>query len=253
MTFPLISRRRQFISALVALALICAGLIYSQLSPIGEVMPRAKAALQSDDSVHVRRERWIAFEPAQRSGRSGFIFYPGGRVSPEAYGPLTRALAESGYLAVIAPMPLNLAILNPDAATDVIAAYPSVQTWVIGGHSLGGVMAARYAARNLDKLSGLALLAAYPEEQVTLNDSGLAVATIYGDRDGMVSVDEVEGSLDRLPPDVRSIQIEGANHAQFGWYGEQAGDLPAAIMRDEQQKRVVEAVRQILQEAGSRI
>ena len=211
------------------------------------------AALHSDDKVHVNRERWIAFEPAERSGRSGFLFYPGGRVLPEAYAPLTRALAESGYLALIAPMPLNLAILNPDAANDVIAAYPSVQTWVIGGHSLGGVMAARFAARNRDKLSGLALLAAYPEEQVGLSDSGLAVATIYGDRDGLVTVDEVERSLDKLPPDVRSILIEGANHAQFGWYGEQAGDLPAAIHRDEQQKRVIEAILRLLQEAGRRI
>ena len=169
---------------------------------------------------------------------------------PKAYAPIAKALAENGHMSVIIPMPLNLAILNPDAASAVISAYASVQTWVIGGHSLGGVMAARYAHSHQEQVDGLALLAAYPEGHVDLNQSELAVAVIYGDRDGLLSVDEVERSLDQLPADARVMLIKGANHAQFGWYGEQAGDLPAQISREEQHAQTVAAIRRVLREAG---
>ncbi|MDE2777144.1 MAG: alpha/beta hydrolase [Chloroflexota bacterium] len=243
-------RRRVILAASLLIGAVLAALLHSQFAPIGELMPAAIAALQSDDIARVKRERWIVFEPVDQTEESGIILYPGGRVSPEAYAPLARALAESGYLTVIVPMPLNLAVFDPFAADNVIAAYPSVQTWVIGGHSLGGVMAAHYAHSRRDLVKGLVLLAAYPEAHIDLSSSDLTVAVIYGDRDGLVTVNEVERALNRLPPDSRSVLIEGANHAQFGWYGAQAGDTQARISRDEQQSRVVEAVRQILQETG---
>ena len=243
-------RRRSILVALLAIAAICAALLNSQLSPVGALMPEAMRALEPDASVQVNRERWIVFEPIEPTSESGFIFYPGGRVLPEAYAPLARALAEEGHLSVIVPMPLNLAVLNPKAARDVISAFPSVRTWVIGGHSLGGVMAARYAYHHQELVDGLALLAAYPEAHIDLSESGLAVATIYGDRDGLLTANEVERSLNQLPSDTQAVLIEGANHAQFGWYGEQACDRPARISRPEQHARVVSAILHIMQKAG---
>lgn len=243
-------RRRRILGALLAIAAICAALLYSQLSPVGALMPEAVKALDPGATVQVNQERWIAFEPVEQSAVTGYIFYPGGRVLPEAYAPLARALADEGHLSVIFGMPLNLAVLKPNAASDVIAAYPSIQTWVIGGHSLGGVMAARYAYHHQDQVDGLALLAAYPEEHIDLSESELTVATIYGDRDGLLTVNEVERSLDQLPPDSQVVLIDGANHAQFGWYGEQAGDLPARISRSEQQAQVVAAILKVMREAG---
>ena len=198
----------------------------------------------------MNRERWIIFEPTNVGYSSGFIFYPGGRVAPEAYAPLARALAEEGRLAVIVLMPLNLAILSPDAASDVIAAFPSIERRVIGGHSLGGVMAARFAHNYQDRVYGLALLAAYAEAHVDLSGSVLAVAAIYGNRDGLVTADEVEGSLERLPADSQVTRIIGGNHAQFGWYGEKSGDLPAEISREEQHSLVVAAKLRFMQDAG---
>ena len=38
------------------------------------------------------------------------------------------------------------------------------------------------------------------------------------------------------------VEIEGGNHAQFGNYGPQKGDLPAAISAAEQQAQAVEAI-----------
>ena len=232
-----------FVVALVILAL-------QLTAPIGELMPEALAALEPGSGVQVSRSPWLVFAPEQQGISVGLIFYPGGRVAPEAYSPLARALAEAGYLAVITPMPLNLAVLNWTAADGVIEAYPQVETWVMAGHSLGGAMAARYAQANPDTIDGLVLLAAYPEAELSLRGLNLAVTTIYGDRDGLATLDEIEGSFAQLPADARKVLIAGGNHAQFGWYGSQANDLSAQISRDEQQRQVIEAMLWLLREAG---
>ena len=246
------SRRvfRFAVFALLALVLAIIAALAWLGRPVGELMAEAQAALASDAAVLVKLDPWLSFEPTERTANSGFIFYPGGRVAPEAYAPLARALAQNGVQAVIVPMPLNLAILNPDAASAVIAAYPQVSAWVIGGHSLGGVMAARFAYSNPYTVSGLVLLAAYPEERIDLSERELAVATIYGDSDGLSTPAEIEDSFDRLPAQAQKVRIAGANHAQFGWYGPQAGDLSPAISHREQQNQVVNALLRILRETG---
>ena len=235
---------------LISVVIVVVGLVIYFGSPAGEVMAEAEAALVSDGTVRVSREPWIVFMPTANSITSGFILYPGGRVSPEAYAPLARSLAEAGSLVVIVPMPLNLAILNTEAATAVIEAYPRISTWVIAGHSLGGSMAARYAHENPGSVDGLVMLAAFPEAHFDFRGQDLAVAIIYGDRDGLATVDEVEGSFSQLPANSLKIVIEGGNHAQFGWYGEQAGDLPAQISRREQQEKVIDAALSLVREAG---
>ncbi|MCY3780205.1 MAG: alpha/beta fold hydrolase [Chloroflexi bacterium] len=245
---PALARVAALILCLVAIVVV--GLVLYFGTPSGAVMLEAKAALVSDNVVHVSRGRWIVFAPASKTVTSGVIFYPGGRVAPEAYAPLARTLAESGSLAVIVPMPLNLAVLDADAATAVIVAYPQVATWVIAGHSLGGSMAARYAHDNPERVDGLVMLAAYPEAHLDFRDQALAVATVYGDRDGLATLEEVENSFLQLPTDAMKILIKGGNHAGFGWYGEQEGDHPAQISRDVQQEQVISAFLSLMREAG---
>ena len=43
-----------------------------------------------------------------------------------------------------------------------------------------------------------------------------------------------------------TVEIEGGNHAQFGNYSPQKGDLPAAISAEKQQKQTVKAIRNFL-------
>jgi len=50
---------------------------------------------------------------------------------------------------------LNLAVFAPDRASDIISAYPDIHSWVIGGHSLGGSMAANFARNNPSLVKGL--------------------------------------------------------------------------------------------------
>jgi pimeloyl-ACP methyl ester carboxylesterase len=209
-------------------------------------MPEAKAALAPDEQVRVQVGKWLVFEPASGQATTGLVIYPGGRVDPAAYAPAAHALAAGGYTVVIVPMPLNLAVLNAGAAKDVIAAYPAIQHWAVGGHSLGGAMAANFAAKNPGTVQGLVLWAAYPAGSDDLSTSGIQVVSVYAEQDGLATLDQIEASRALLPPGTAWVSIRGGNHAGFGWYGDQPGDNPATITRQEQQRQVVEATRQLL-------
>lgn len=216
-------------------------------------MSEATAALSppaGNDDVVATVEDWLIFEPAQRRPSTGLILYPGGRVEALAYGPPARAVAAEGYLVVLVPMPLDLAVLAPNRAAAVQNAFPSIAHWAVGGHSLGGAMAARYAHGHPSLVEGLVLWAAYPAEGNDLSERELDVVSIYGTRDGLATPDKIKASRSRLPEDTRWVPIEGGNHAQFGSYGSQTGDRSAAIGRRQQQGQVVEATVALLEELG---
>jgi hypothetical protein len=215
-------------------------------SAVPAPMAEALAAMEPNGRVRVETDRWLAFRPADGTAQAGLVIYPGGRVDPRSYAPAAHTLAARGYLAVIVPMPLNLAVLGAGRAAAVIEAFPGVESWAVGGHSLGGAMAAQFAGRHLDMVQGLVLWAAYPSGADDLSATGLRVVSIYGTRDGLASVEQIKASRALLPADSRLVAIEGGNHAGFAWYGEQAGDQTADIPREEQQRHVVEATLELL-------
>lgn len=183
---------------------------------------------------------WYVFEPADPTG-VGLVFYPGGLVDPAAYAPLMRRISQRGLTVVVPPMPLDLAVFGSGAASDVIAAYPGVERWIVGGHSLGGSMAAEFVKGHPDAVEGLLFLGSYSAESTDLSKSGVKVLSIHGSRDG-VAGDVFEASMRRLPPDAERIEIPGGNHAQFGDYGPQRGDGEATITRETQQELTADAV-----------
>ena len=188
---------------------------------------------------------WYVFRSATPSDR-GFIFYPGGLVDAAAYAPLMKAIADQGITAIITPMPLDLAVFSINKANDVIAAFPEIKTWIIGGHSLGGSMAAQYVKDNPTKVQGVVFMAAYPADNVDLSQLPIKFVTLYGTYDG-VARNVFKDSLRRLPADTELITIDGGNHAQFGNYGPQAGDGTATLSREDQQAQTVEAVVALMQ------
>lgn len=204
--------------------------------------PAAMQALETSDDVMVTGDRSLYFQPRVGRPQTGLVFYPGGRVEPEAYAVLAHDIAREGYLVVIPRMPLNLAVLDRQAARRVMADYPGVKNWVVGGHSLGGAMAAGYAGSERSGVEGLILMASYPADSNDLSASGLRVLSIYGTRDGLAAPQEVTGAADLLPAHTQWVEIEGGNHAGFGAYGPQPGDGTAAIPPREQWAQVVNAV-----------
>ena len=182
---------------------------------------------------------------------AGLIFYPGGKVEYTAYAPLMEAFAERGVLCILVEMPGNLAVLDVNAADGYQEEFPEIEHWYVGGHSLGGSMAASYAAKHAGDLDGLLLLAAY--STADLNGTGLDVLSVYGSEDGVLNMSKYDEYRQNLPEDTTTeMVIEGGNHAGFGDYGAQEGDGEAAVNGEKQREETAEAFMEILRGGETR-
>lgn len=210
----------------------------SDAYPANEI---ALEAMESDSQVFVNAERGvIIFFPADNPRpETGFIFYPGGKVDYRAYAPILKMIANNGYFVAVTPAPLNLAMFDVNAAARIEAGYPEIQNWFVGGHSLGGVAASSYAASH-PNIKGAVLWGSVPANDL-LRVNNMPTLLLYGDNDGLISLEMYNNSRDSLPLDATFVVIEGGNHAQFGSYGEQAGDGVATISPQEQWTQTVNA------------
>lgn len=197
--------------------------------------------LQDSKLVQVEADKWITFTSNNSNGK-GILFYPGGKVAPESYAPLLHQMAERGYNSYLIKMPFNLAVFDANAAEKVIEANPQISEWYIGGHSLGGAMASQFVNKHPEAVKGIFFLAAYPVESTSLVGIPMSSLSIYAEKDGLVSLEEMNQHILLLPEDHTIKIIEGGNHGQFGSYGEQAKDQKASISREEQRKQVIEAI-----------
>ncbi len=203
-----------------------------------EAQATAVAALESTESLMITQENWIVFDPVVDT-EVGMIFYPGGLVEAQAYSPILRQIAEEGVFIIITPMPLNLAIFDTNAANEVINTFPLIKTWIIAGHSLGGSAAAIYAEKNPEKINTIVFWDSYPPDSSNLSDNQVSALSIYGTMENQPNNSVLE-KTHLLPTDTIYIGIEGANHAQFGDYGPQAGDVEALITPEDQYNQVAE-------------
>lgn len=219
----------------------------------------SSAALDQDvptDISVTETGRYFALAP-EEGADAGLIFYPGGRVDPYAYVELCSEYVErTGHAAFIARMPLDLAVLGATVGVDIVDEHPEIARWSAAGHSLGGVMAANLVSENRGTFEALTLLAAYPTEGDELNDWDGQAVVLTGENDDVLNAEAFAEGIERMPDERVTVdflsevgtgdfntflyEIPGANHAQFGNYGEQNGDGVADISRAEQHTIVVD-------------
>ena len=183
---------------------------------------------------------------APDDAKAGLIFYPGGKVEYTAYEPLLKACASRGVLCVLVEMPFNLAVLDVNAADGIQEQYPEITEWYIGGHSLGGSMAASYVSKHVDEFEGLVLLGSY--STANLSATSLQVLSIYGSEDKILNLEKYEENKSNLPNEFTENIIEGRCHAYFGMYGEQEGDGTPTITNEEQMNQTVNTIAQFIGE-----
>ena len=177
------------------------------------------------------KDDFTAFIPNGKA-TAGFIFYPGGKVDEEAYYPLLQALAEYGIFTAVAKMPFRLVVFDINAADEIREEYPEIEDWYIGGHSLGGSMAASHLAKNESDYRGIVLLGSYSTKD--LSNANISALSIYGSNDEVLNEKKYEKNRKNLPTDLSELVIDGGNHAYFGAYGEQKGDGVATVSNAEQ-------------------
>jgi poly(3-hydroxybutyrate) depolymerase len=190
-----------------------------------------------------REEGMLVFRPSTPNDK-GLIYYPGGLVEPEAYAVTAQGIADAGYLVVIPKMPLNLAFTGINRADEIRADFPEIGSWVIGGHSLGGAMAAEYAKNNVDSLDGLIMFASYPANYEDFVNFPIPILTIIGSMDP--GSPEQEAFYEAISDSTSLFIIEGGNHRQYADYSFQNDDGIATISAAEQQDQVIAATTQFL-------
>ena len=201
---------------------IVAGLVVAAVSPL-RAEPEKLALVVDDPRVQLdRADELVSVLPTGGATEMGLVFYPGARVEPAAYAWKLAGLAAEGIAVFVPTMPLGYAFLGADRADGIRADHPSVRTWLLGGHSLGGAMACRHARGRPGTYAGLVLLASCCDRDIT--GSGLAVVSLVGSEDGVATPAEVAARADLLPTDAMSRIVPGANHASWGNYGTQLGD-----------------------------
>lgn len=228
-------RRKKWLVAGGSVLLILAILAGAFLWYVSDYYRAEDVALEflAQDNGISQRDNLTILSPTAPT-ETAIIFYPGAKVEAEAYLPLLDQIRQTGVTCILVHMPFNMAIFDANAAEEVIAQFPEFQHWYVAGHSMGGAMASKFASDHPDQVDGLILMGAYiygnyPDEKAL---------TIYGSLNQSVE--------DHIDYTENIVEIEGGNHAQFGNYGPQKGDLPAAISAEEQQAQTVAAIEAFL-------
>ena len=179
--------------------------------------PSVEASLVSHDGVTISKTDygWY-FDGA--STENALIFYCGAKVEETAYSPLCYKLAKEGIDVCLLKIPFRLAFFGINKADSVISQY-NYDHWYVGGHSLGGAMAAYYASSHSSKLEGVILLAAYSPTKL---DDDLNTILIYGSNDTVLNMSSFSKCLANTPDTRIEHVISGGNHSQFGSYGKQS-------------------------------
>ncbi|WP_062465081.1 alpha/beta hydrolase [Demequina soli] len=201
----------------------------------------ALAAMRSDGAVTVVESATrIVMAPHDGSG-TAVLFQPGALVDARAYAAVLRPLAEAGHTVIITKQPLGIAFLDVGALDAARQERPELTRWVVGGHSLGGVVASMEAdaddSADTQPVVGLLLFASYPAGDLSTSLTA-AVESISGSEDGLSTPAAIEASRDDLPADAHFTVVDGAVHAFFGDYGTQAGDGTPTISHDEARARI---------------
>jgi hypothetical protein len=189
----------------------------------------AQNIFNNEDSITLK-DGYLVLSP-EKETTTALIFYPGAKVEYIAYLPILNKIRDkSNIKCILVEMPFNMAIFDSNAADEIMSNFPEVESWYIGGHSMGGAMASNFASKNKERIKGLILMGAYVYGDYPPKDA----LTIYGKFNTSVG--------EKIDYTENIIIIEGGNHAQFGNYGKQKGDPDATISTEEQQDITVETV-----------
>lgn len=223
-------------AVIIAIVIACG----AYLSDYYHADTEAVEAFASTSTVQMQQDDAGNYIFMPEDSEAGMIFYPGGKVECEAYIPLMQELADEEVLGILVEMPFNLAVFDMNAAEGIQESYPEIEKWYIGGHSLGGSMAASYLSEDGDAFDGLILLGSY--STADLSASELDVLSIYGSEDKVLDAEKYEMNKENLPEHFHEVVIDGGCHAYFGVYGAQEGDGIPTVTNEEQINMTVDII-----------
>jgi len=198
-----------------------------------------KASEEAKDQISLANKNKNVYEFLSDDPVANIIFYPGGFVDPIAYSIFLYNLSKESFNVYLVDMPLNLAIINLNAAKKIIDRSDSSLDWYIGGHSLGGASASIFVQNNKDLVKGVYFLGAYAADSVDLLNLDIKMTYIYGSNDLVLNMSSINAQYELLNSNENFHVINGGNHAFFGHYGFQKGDGIASVDRYTQQQLTI--------------
>lgn len=167
---------------------------------------------------------------------TAIIFYPGAKVEYTSYLPLFMNLSSKGIDCYLVEMPFNLAFFGINSADSIIE-NSNYSHYFMAGHSLGGAMASSYVNKTDNDINGLIYLSSHSSVGIDV-----PVLSIRGTNDGIINLTSYQKSKSLMKNNYTEILINGGNHAQFGYYGNQSGDGQASITAKSQQDQSADAI-----------
>ena len=209
--------------------------VWSQVGVMAAEPEPLASVRENPDVVIDDADQGIVLAPADGGSEVGLVFIPGAKVDPWAYAAILQGIVQEDHVTVVITRPwLNLAFFDPRGMDAFTSAAPEIDTWIVGGHSLGGVRACQLAS----DAEALLLFASYCSAD--LSDTDLPVLSLAGSEDGLSTPEKIADARPLLPAEADLVEIDGASHASFGDYGPQPGDGTPTISDDEMHTTVTD-------------
>lgn len=239
--------RWTLLSIVAVLLLGVIGLVVWSQVGVAAAEPEPLAAVRADPAIEITDDAAaIVMAPADATSDGvGLVYIPGAKVDPWAYAAkLSGLVADEGITVVITRPWLNLAFFDLRPLSTFTDLAPEIGTWMVGGHSLGGVRACGLAG----DADALILFASYCATD--LSDSGIPILSISGSEDGLSTPAKIADAASLLPTDAVFVEIPGASHSSFGDYGLQAGDGTPTIDDDTMTAQLTDSVGRLVEDLG---
>ncbi|WP_429460221.1 alpha/beta hydrolase [Microbacterium sp. ZKA21] len=220
--------------------------VWSQVGVMAAEPEPLASVRENPDVVIDDADQGIVLAPADGGSEVGLVFIPGAKVDPWAYAAILQGIVEEDHVTVVITRPwLNLAFFDPRGMDAFTSAEPEIDTWIVGGHSLGGVRACQLAS----DAEALLLFASYCSAD--LSDTDLPVLSLAGSEDGLSTPEKIADARPLLPAEAELVEIDGASHASFGDYGPQPGDGTPTISDDEMHTTVTDLAGRFVDELAA--
>ena len=207
--------------------------------------------LRKENRFH-RTSRYDVYVPPDKGTKSALLLLPGGAIDSTAYAVTCSKIADRGILVAMVNlepfrMPLAHLSADPESMKRIMASveesFGKLNWRGIGGHSMGG-----RAAAGLSGALGISKVVIWgPGSSVDLLPSDTSALVLIGTNDGLTGRYHAGKMSDRVS--VKTIKIEGGNHAGFAHYGPQLYPRPdgeLSIPLDEMQSIAAEETAQFL-------
>ncbi|MFW2404865.1 MAG: alpha/beta hydrolase [Gammaproteobacteria bacterium] len=218
--------------SLLVLILLVTGLLVGWYRIDGQPMPETEQFLSGAGyTVEQRDDGGLVFRPA-KPNRRGIVIMHGALIKPMSYASSAAYFARRGYLVVLPYGGFWRLPVNAVNDTAKRLSQLDADQWFLIGHSMGGLASLELLRESRVDVRAVALWGS----GIPFDFKGVSTPLLFlwGDRDGILNAERLEGAKGRLPRATRYVTLAGGNHRNFAMYTHQFFDNDGPLYWREQ-------------------